>query len=284
MFILDRRHFLALTGAALAVPAPGLAAPARADVFTGDQQTGAAVDSVVVVGEDGALLIDAQFNAENAGRLADAIAATGKPLQTVILSHYHPDHVLGLGTILTRFPEARVVAHAQTQPGITEMAAPMLAEAGITSANAIPEAIDADHVMFEGERIELIGPLHGDTPLITAVHIPALDTLVGADLLFADTHLWVRENTMPENIAKWRESLDLLEGIGAGTVVPGHRKEASANDASVFTHTRAYLDQWETALATAGSAEELMAMMMEGNEDLGLAFALQVGVQEVFPS
>jgi hypothetical protein len=75
----------------------------------------------------------------------------------------------------------------------------------------------------------------------------------------------------------------MLEGIGAGTVIPGHRLEASASDASVFTQTRRYLDQWETALGAVSSADELKAKMLAGNEDLGLTFALDRAVAAVYP-
>jgi len=77
--------------------------------------------------------------------------------------------------------------------------------------------------------------------------------------------------------------MDQLEAIGAGTVIPGHRSETAANDASVFASTRAYLDQWEAALAATSSAEDLKAAMMEGNEGKGLAFALDRAVGAVYP-
>ena len=71
--------------------------------------------------------------------------------------------------------------------------------------------------------------------------------------------------------------------MGAGKVIPGHRAPTSANVASVFTYTRAYLDAWQEALASTGSAEELRAAMMAGREDLGLAFAIEVAVGAVHP-
>ncbi|MEL6168016.1 MAG: MBL fold metallo-hydrolase [Pseudomonadota bacterium] len=292
MQILDRRTFLSLAGttaAAVGLPQRALAAPTSAEVFTGDA-AGALVDSVVVVGDESALLIDAQINAVNASRLADLIAATGKRLDTVVLTHFHPDHVIGLTTILERFPDARAIAHPEVVP-LIEQTGEMFranmasgAPAGVFPDRVvIPEPYGAETLSFEGETLELLGPLHGDTDFITAVHIPALDTLVGSDLLYADTHVWVRENTTPEAIDKWRASLDQLEALGAGTVVPGHRLEGSANDASTFTQTRAYLDQWEAALESTSSAEDLKAAMMNGNEDLALVFALDSAVATIYP-
>lgn len=291
MQLLDRRTFLAL---AAGTAAAGLAGPARAglsgaDVFTADP-FGGEVDSTILIGDENAVLIDAQFTAPNAMRLADMIAATGKNLQTIFITHYHPDHHLGLGVIMDRFPDAKPVAHPAIQPLIAGAAQAMLdgmsggAPAGTFADRVvIPEAMIGDAILLEGERIEVLDPMHGDTDLMSAVHIPSIDTLIATDFAYAGTHAWVAENTTPEALNKWRASMDALEAIGAGTVVPGHQSLGAARDNSVFAATRAYLDQWEKALSETSTAEDLKAAMMIGNEDKGLAFALDRAVGAVYP-
>jgi glyoxylase-like metal-dependent hydrolase (beta-lactamase superfamily II) len=292
MQILDRRTFLALTGGTAALGLSGgrvFAQGAEAQVFTADP-FGALVDSTVILGAEKAVLIDAQMNVANATALADMIAATGRALETIFITHHHPDHILGLDILLSRFPEAKAVTHAAIRPVIEQSAQPTL---DFLTANnppgsfagrvVIPEALAADHILLEGERIEVLEPMHGDTALVSAVHIPTLDTLIASDFAYADTHAWVAENQTPDLIGKWRESLGKLEALGAGTVIPGHRLEGSANDATIFAKTRAYLDQWETARASAKSADELRAAMMTGNEALGLTFALDMAVSAAFP-
>lgn len=275
MFLLDRRHVLQIMAASglsgLASTRTALAASSAAEVYTADA-TGGNVDSVVVMGDEAAILIDTQFTPDHATALADVIAASGRRLEAVFITHAHPDHYSGLLPVIReRFPDVRAVAHGAIQP---------LIPADVAGA---VEALDGDHLMLEGERLNVLDPMHGDTDLIAAVHIPALDTLVTADLGFADTHLWVAENTTPERVDRWRASLDRLEALGAGTVIPGHRAATSANDSSVFAYTRAYLDAWQEALATTGNAQELSAAMMAGREDMGLAFAIEVAVGAVYP-
>lgn len=294
MQLLNRRNFLQLTGAAagatLGSGAPVLAGGHRAaDVFTADPQ-GGLVDSTVLIGEEKAVLVDAQMNVANATRLADVIAATGRDLETIFITHAHPDHNLGLAVIMDRFPNARPVTHRAMQPGIAAALQPMLdgmsakAPAGAFADRVVvPEALDADHILLEGDRIDVLEPMHGDTDLISALHIPVLDTLIASDFVYADTFAWTAENTTPERVALWLESLDLLEGIGASTVIPGHRQETSPNDATGFAQTRAYLAQWLEALEKAGSADELRAIMQDGNDSLGMGFALDMAVAAVFP-
>ena len=256
MQLLDRRTFLSLTAASAALaPLGSHASPQSADVFT--SADGVLVDSTVVLGADRAVVIDAQLTTGAAGLLADTIAATGRSLDTIIITHAHPDHVLGLAVLLERFPDARPVAHPAIQSILAGAVGPMrdaLANAfpgAIADTAVAPDALTADHVMLEGERIDVLDPMHGDTDLVTPVHIPALDTLVAADIVYADTHLWLAENTTPERTALWRASLDALEGIGASTIVPGHRQPDTPNDASTLAKTRAYLDQWDAAVAEA---------------------------------
>jgi len=286
---LDRRLFLSLTGAtgAAMLARPALAAPQSAEVFTADD-AGALVDSVILIGAQKALLVDAQINVASATALAAMIAATGRTLETIFITHHHPDHVLGLETLLARFPQARVLAHRDIVPVIAGSAQGYLdfltgtAPAGTFAGSVvIPGALEADHLLLEGERIEVLPPMHGDTALMTALHVPTLDMLIATDFAYDGTHVWVAENTDPADIAKWRDSLTVLEAIGAGTVVPGHRGSVPSGD--VFAATRAYLDQWEAALATTTTKDDLRAAMMAGNDALGLNFALDSAVAAVFP-
>ena len=291
MFILNRRNYLVATGAAFA--ASVLSSPSRAGVsdtkvFTADEES-FLVDSTVILGEKKALLVDAQVNVPSATRLADLIASTGRELETIWITHFHPDHVLGLAVLMDRFPNAKPLTHKAIRPLIEKASAGTLAYLSAQAPGVfadrvvIPDAHEGDSLTLEGERIDIIGPMHGDTALETALHLPSLDTLITADVAYADTHVWVEENTTSEALNEWRKSLGVLEAIGAGTVIPGHRLDTSANDASVFAHTRAYLDQWEKALATTKSPDELRAAMMVGNEKLGLPLALERAVGAVYP-
>lgn len=293
MFILNRRNFISLAAAGAAATAFAgrfaHAASTGTEVFTSDE-AGLLVDSTVILGEKSAVVVDAQFTQANAAALADLIAATGRKVETILITHFHPDHILGLAVLMDRFPDAKPVAHAAVQGMIAQTAQPMLdrigggAPAGVFASRVvIPDVLSADHIKLEGERIEVLGPLHGDTALITPLHIPALKTVIAADIAYADTHLWLEENTKPEQIAAWRESIKTLQGLDAETIIPGHRKADSKSDASVFAQTSAYLDHWEKALAESKSEEELKAALLAGNEGLGFAFAIDRAVAAVYP-
>jgi len=293
MELLNRRTLLksaAATGAFAALsPNLARAATTGTDLFTSDE-SGLLVDSVVVLGERSAVLIDAQFTAGNAGLLADMIAASGRTLESILITHLHPDHILGLPILMDRFPQAKAYAQTDIQAILEQILGGMHAAiaggapAGVFADRFIvPEALSADHILLEGERIEILPPMAGDTALITPVHIPSLDTLIAADVAYIDTHLWMEEVATTDGIGPWRASVEALRGIGAKTVIPGHRKAGSPNDATVFDATIAYLDHWEAARAASANAEEFRARLMVDTQTLGFAAAIDRGVAAAFP-
>ena len=177
------------------------------------------------------------------------------------------------------------MAHASVQPVIGGVAQAMLDGVKQTmppelfgQTAIIPETLEGDAVMLEGERFDVLGPVHGDTKVITPLHLPQLDTLVAADVVYQDTHLWTTGTITPEDIDMWRATLRELEALGAGTIIPGHRTEGSANDASAFAHVRRYLDAWEAALAATETPEAVKAVMIDAVGDLPGAFFLDRGV------
>src|SRR5690242_3458827 len=54
------------------------------------------VTSTIIYGPAEALLVDAQFNYEEAGHLADSIDRLGRRLTTIFITHPDPDHYVGL--------------------------------------------------------------------------------------------------------------------------------------------------------------------------------------------
>jgi glyoxylase-like metal-dependent hydrolase (beta-lactamase superfamily II) len=69
-----------------------------------------AMASTLIYGVRDAVLVDAFMTVKQANALADWVAASGKNLTTIHITHGHGDHWFGVGTLLERFPNARAVA------------------------------------------------------------------------------------------------------------------------------------------------------------------------------
>ena len=61
------------------------------------------VSATLISGERDAVLVDALLTVSQANDLAEWIAATGKNLTAVYITHGHGDHWFGLGAVLDRF-------------------------------------------------------------------------------------------------------------------------------------------------------------------------------------
>src|SRR3984957_18707652 len=69
-----------------------------------------AMASTLIYGARDAVLVDAFMTVKQANALADWVAAKGRNLTTIYITHGHGDHWFGTGTLLERFPGAVAVA------------------------------------------------------------------------------------------------------------------------------------------------------------------------------
>lgn len=76
-------------------------------------------NEMVVEQRDGLVLIDAGKTRGAGKRIVALIRSiSAKPVKAVILTHWHQDHVLGLGPVVEAWPAARIIASAATAKSI----------------------------------------------------------------------------------------------------------------------------------------------------------------------
>ena len=73
-----------------------------------------AMASTLIYGARDAVLVDAFIAIKQANALADWIASKNKNLTTTYFTHGHGDYWFGVGALLERFPNVRVVATPNT--------------------------------------------------------------------------------------------------------------------------------------------------------------------------
>ena len=87
-----------------------------------------AMASTLIHGVRDAVLVDAFMTVKQANDLADWVAASGKNLTTIYITHGHGDHWFGIGTLLERFPNARAVATPDVVKIMRQHASPEVLE------------------------------------------------------------------------------------------------------------------------------------------------------------
>ena len=215
-------------------------------VFFSDE-SGFEVASVIVMGKTDAALIDAQWTLSNAYRVAAEILETGKHLKTIYVTHAHPDHYFGLGTIAEIFPEARVIAIPSVANlinkqffGKIEHWEKVIGATNVCRKTVSIEPFDKNYFEVEGHRIEIITEVMGDMNFNTVVWIPSIRTLYGSDVLFNQAHPFTCELTKEERL-QWINDIERLEAMNAEVIVPGHQKPGMPFDTSSFAFTKDYI-------------------------------------------
>jgi len=80
--------------------------------------------ATLIYGERDAVLIDPLMTAAEGEDLAGWIAASGKNLTTVFVTHGHGDHFFGATPVLERFPDAKMVATPAVVQGMKKQLTP----------------------------------------------------------------------------------------------------------------------------------------------------------------
>ncbi len=237
-------------------------------VFFSDEN-GFEVASVIVTGKTDAVLIDAQWTLSNAHRVIAEILETGKYLKTIYITHAHPDHYFGLGTIAEAFPEARVVALPSVARvinkqffGKIEHWEKVIGIINVPRKTAQIESLTENYLELEGERIEIIPEVMGDMKYNTVVWIPSIWTLVGSDVLFNQAHPFTCELTAEER-QQWIRDIKRLEKLDAGVIIPGHQKPGIPFDSSSFDFTKDYLVATEEELARTSDVASFYYAMVK---------------------
>jgi len=246
-------------------------------VFFSDE-SGFEVASVIVTGKTDAVLIDAQWTLSNGHRVAAEILETGKRLETIYITHAHPDHYFGLGPIAEAFPEAKVIALPEVARTINkQMFGKIDHWRNIIGPTNVPtravkiEPLTKHYFELEGEPIDVLPQIMGDLKYNTVVWIPSIKTLYGSDVLFNQAHPFTCEITAEER-RQWIKDIERLEKLGAEVVIPGHQKPGMPFDNSSFGFTKDYLIATEEELARTNDTGAFFYAMATRFPDANLIF------------
>lgn len=243
------------------------------------------VSSSLIIGDDEVLLVDAQFQRNDAQALVEKIKATGKPLKTVYISHKDPDFYFGLDVVKTAFPDAKVVATPKTVEGIKNSIIGKYSYWGpILKDNApqmlvIPEALKGNTLNVSGETIE-IKNLDND-PKHTYLWLPKEKIVLGGVIVFDNMHLWLADTPTPQSRATWVKTLDGIKALNPSTVVPGHYVGGLSKGVQSVDFAKNYLLKVEQANQQTQNSAELIKAMKAAYPNLAAEAVLELGAPVV---
>lgn len=247
-----------------------------------DDHMGLGVSSTIVYGARDAVLVDSQFTLSNAHRLVAEILELDRRLTHIYITHLHPDHFMGLGVVKDAFPDAKVVSLKASAEDINDAFDFKIAYWGrkVLGTNGAKSKVPVESlaepvILLEGQRLEIIGPMQGDSANQSAVWIPSIETLIASDFVFAHAHAWLADCKTPALRQAWLEALDTLAALEPRVVIPGHAPSADYLSPDSIADTRKYVQAFSAALGQTTNSDQLKALMLEQYPDAVLPFALE---------
>lgn len=218
----------------------------------------------LIKGEKKAVLVDAPFTMADAHRVVGMILDSGRDLETVFITHDHPDHYFAMEVITQAFPNARIVAHPQVVADIwrslpfkVKRWSPGLG-ANSPRMPTAPLPTQGNTLMLEGHALQIIGPMQGDHANATALWAPGIKALFPGDLVYNQMYLWFGEHD-PKAIAAWGKSLETLAALQPDLVVAGHAKPGLPDDISGIRFSQRYIADWPKLVAASRDSQDLRA-------------------------
>lgn len=245
-----------------------------------------AVNSYLVQGPDGIVVVDGQLTVSDAAKVRAAVAATGRDLAGVVVTHPHPDHYAGAGAIAGDTPivATRVVDAVIRRDDATkaEIVGPMM------GAEWPADRRFPDRLVDPGDTVELgglafrvsdsgPGESHDDT-------LWRLDdrTVFAGDVAYNQMHAFLAD----AHHTDWLEALATLEADLRDdvTLYLGHGAPAGK---AVLAAQRDYVKTFVAAVGehSGDSPEERQAAVVDRMRpmvsDQRLSFLMELSIEPV---
>jgi glyoxylase-like metal-dependent hydrolase (beta-lactamase superfamily II) len=226
--------------------------------------------ATLIYGERDAVLVDAFLTVEQAHAVVEWVAATGKNLTTIYITHGHGDHFFGLGALLARFPNAKAVAtpnvlkvmRQQTSPEYVTSFWNALYPGQIPEHLVLAEELNGNVIDLEGRDLVVVEVGHTDTDYTTCLHVPSVGLVVAGDAAYNEVHLYLMESDA-RNRHEWIAALDTIEALKPRAVIAGHKKPEKDDSPRIIEETRQYIRDFERVAEMTTTARELYDKMLE---------------------
>jgi len=228
------------------------------------------ITSTLIMGRRDAVLVDPPLTTAQAADVGDWIAASGRELRKIYVTHGHGDHWFGAIPLLERFPGVTVLATAGTAKMMAAQNDPQfrsefwdLVFPGQLPVGEVDTSIVDEHGFhLEGVALVPVEVGHSDTDDTTMLHVPDMGLLVAGDVVYNGVHQYLTESGGVEGIDEWLAALDTAEALNPATVIAGHKDPRAYDNPAQIQDTRHYLTDARRLLSSSGSAQEFYDGML----------------------
>jgi glyoxylase-like metal-dependent hydrolase (beta-lactamase superfamily II) len=215
--------------------------------------------STLIYGATDAVLTDPPITGDQARVLGDWVAAHGRNLTDIFITHGHGDHWFTAALLAERFG-ARVVASAGTIAQMRTAAATRQFLWDKLYADVPPSPVTAvtvpdNRFTLEGHELVIVEVGDTDASDTSVLHVGDLGLVVAGDVIYNGVHMYLAQVAIVGGFEPWRAAIDKVEALEPRHIVAGHQNSELDDDAArTIAGTRQYLDDAEELLRTAQTA------------------------------
>ena len=228
------------------------------------------ITSTLILGQHDAALIDPPLTTTQVAEVGDWIAASGRQLTQIYITHGHGDHWFGAIPLVQRFPGVTVKAtegtaklmKAQNDPQFRADFWDQVFPGQLPAGELDVTVVDERGLELDGVALVPVEVGHTDTDNTTMLHVPEMGLLVAGDVVYNGVHLYLTESGGVTGIDAWLAALDTAETLNAATVIAGHKEPRANDDPSQIQATRRYLTDARRLLESSTGAEEFYNGML----------------------
>lgn len=205
------------------------------------------MNSTLILGKEGCILIDTRQNIQLAKELKAAVGSiTDKPIKHLINTHYHGDHTFGNQVFINEVKE--IIGHKNVRTTLLTIGEEhkdffrdFFGATGTEEVVITPPTLTYEkelQLQFDGKTINIFHPGRAHTLTDSYISIPEEKLLITGDLFF--NHILGFTGDPQCYIKGWIKALEEMEKLDIDTIIPGHGPVGKKEDLIEF---RKYLEK-----------------------------------------
>lgn len=253
-------------------------------------EDGLLTNTQIIEGPSKLVVFDGQLFLPYAEEVAGYVAALGKPIDRIVLSHIHLDHWSGLSVFAERFPDVPMHGVEGVADYLRANGQRILDRRRKAFGDKIPRhpqiptrTLPQGELGLDGIRFEFKRFVDAESALQLVALMPDVQTLLAFDLVFAPNEHVL---TVTSHFDNWIAILEELNSLpGYDRVLSGH---GNPTDHSAIDATIAYLRKGKEVYAATRDAAEYAGAMKEAFSDrrhpewIDLSASLLYGVIDAY--